>query len=321
MASGSYDNSVSATVTFGVSKNVWKSSINGLSPATIYYYRIAANDSYPGYTTDTAYGSEKSFTTLAVTPTVRATVTMTPTVVLTPRTTPLLTPTMTPMATAAPSPTPTVTPCGDISTDEATDVTSNSATLNATVCIGITAGQIYFEYGKTSGTYTNSIDTRRDDLLNNVYARISGLSTVTTYYYRIVVVQKGTPFNPTGYTYGEEKFFVTLSETSSPTVTPTPLCEVESVSVLPKRLILKRGKSHEVTVNLKGKNDCSTEGKIITATIGKIGSKRISVTPANQAADENGQAVFTITAVKIGTAKVIFKVDSTKKSVIVRVVR
>ena len=138
-ASGSYDNSVSATVTFGVSKNVWKSSINGLSPATIYYYRIAANDSYPGYTTDTAYGSEKSFTTLAVTPTVRATVTMTPTVVLTPRTTPLLTPTtMTPMATAAPS--PTSTPCVvGIETGDATDITSNSATLNATVCFGTPA--------------------------------------------------------------------------------------------------------------------------------------------------------------------------------------
>src|SRR3990167_9440896 len=34
--SGSYDNSVSAVVTFGVSKNVWKASINGLSPATVY---------------------------------------------------------------------------------------------------------------------------------------------------------------------------------------------------------------------------------------------------------------------------------------------
>jgi len=32
------------------------SSIYGLSAATTYYYRIAAYDSYPGYTTDTAYG-------------------------------------------------------------------------------------------------------------------------------------------------------------------------------------------------------------------------------------------------------------------------
>jgi len=91
--------------------------------------------------------------------------------------------------------------------------------------------------------------------------------------------------------------------------------------VLRKRLILKRGKSHEVTVNLKGKNDCSTEGKIITATISKMGSRRVSVIPTSQATDENGQAVFTITSVKIGTAKVILKADNTKKSVIVRVIK
>ena len=260
------------------------------SVATTYYYRIAAYDSYPGYTTDTAYGSEKSFTTLAATPPV--------------------------------TPTPTVTPCGDISTDEATDVTSNSAALNATVCIGITAGQIYFEYGTTSGTYTNSIDASRDDLLNNVYARISGLSTAATYYYRIVVVQKGTPLNPTGYTYGEEKFFVTLSETSSPTVTPTPVCEVESMSVFPKKLTLKMGKSREVTVTLKGKDDCLPEGKIVTSKINNAGRKLISVTSASQATDVNGTVKFTITAMnKIGNARVTFEADSMKKTLIVKVRR
>ena len=62
-------------------------------------------------------------------------------------------------------------------------------------------------------------------------------------------------------------------------------------------------------------------GNTVTATISKIGSKRISVTPANQAADENGQALFTITAVKIGTAKVIFKAGGLKKSLIMKVRR
>ncbi len=194
--SGSYDNSVSAEVTFGVSKNVWKASINGLSSATIYYYRIAANDSYPGYTTDTAYGSEKSFTTLAATPTVTATITVTPTAELTPLITPSLT----------------------------------------------------------------------------------------------------------------------------PTVTPISVCEIESVGVSLKRLILKRGKSREVTVNLKGKNDCSTEGKIITATISKMGSRRVSVIPTSQVTDENDTAEFIITAGnKVGNARVTFKADSQKISLTVKV--
>jgi len=145
---------------------------------------------------------------------------------------------------------------------------------------------------------------------------------VTTYYYRIVVVQKGTPLNPTGYTYGEEKFFVTLSETSSPTVTPTPVCEVESMSVFPKKLTLKMGKSREVTVTLKGKDDCLPEGKIVTSKINNAGRKLISVTSASQATDVNGTVKFTITAMnKIGNARVTFEADSLKKTLIVKVRR
>jgi len=305
--SGSYDNSVSAVVTFGVSKNVWKASINGLSPATVYYYRIAANDSYPGYTTDTAYGSEKSFTTLVVTPTVRATVTMTPTVVLTPRTTPLLTPTMTPMVTATPS--PTSTPCVvGIDTGDATDITSNSATLNAIVCRGTTANYMYFEYGTTSGLYTSSVGAEEDGLSDNVSAKISELSPKTTYYYRIAIQQKPVPPS-SGEVYGAEKSFTTLPE-----------CGAKEIAISPNRLRLKIGKSSEVTVALGG-NDCVPAGNTVTATIGKIGSKRIWVTPANQAADENGQAVFTITAMKIGNIRVTFKVDSLRKSLTVKVKR
>jgi len=215
-----------------------------------------------------------------------------------------------------PTPTPTVTPCGDISTDEATDVTSNSATLNATVCVGITAGQIYFEYGTKSETYTSSIDARRDDLSNSVYARISGLSSATIYYYRIVVIQKGTPPpNPTEYTYGEEKFFTTLSDTT----TPTPECKAKRMLVSPRKLRLKRGQSSEVTLTLDGDN-CVPTGKTITATIGKFGGKLISISSKSGITDENGKATFTITAKEnIGSTKVTFKVGSQKRAIIVRV--
>lgn len=224
-----------------------------------------------------------------------------------------------PISSPTPSPsissTPVVTPCGDISTDEATDVTSNSATLNATVCVGITAGQIYFEYGTTSGTYTSSIDARRDDLSNSVYARISGLSPATIYYYRIVVVQKGTPPNSEKFTYGEEKFFTTLSDT----ITPTPECEAKKMLVSPRNLRLKRGQSSEVTVTLDGDN-CVPTGKTIKATIGKFGSTLISISSKSGITDENGKATFTITAKEnIGSTKVKFKVGSQKRAIIVRV--
>ena len=204
-----------------------------------------------------------------------------------------------------------------VSTGEATDVTSSSATLNGT--LSGRAPTVWFEYGTTSSSYYYAELASWQPETDTANSSINGLSAATTYYYRIAAYD-----NAPGYTtdtaYGEEKFFVTLSETPTPTVTPTPLCEVESVSVLPKRLILKRGKSHEVTVNLKGKNDCSTEGKTITATISKISSKRISVMPTSQVTDENDTAGFIITAGnKVGNARVTFKADSQKISLTVKV--
>jgi len=204
-----------------------------------------------------------------------------------------------------------------VSTGEATDVTSNSATLNGT--LSGRAPAVWFEYGTTSSSYYYSELANWQPETDTANSSINGLSAATTYYYRIAAYDS-YPGYTTDTAYGEEKFFVTLSETPTPTVTPTPLCEVESVSVLPKRLILKRGKSHEVTVNLKGKNDCSTEGKIITATISKMGSKRISVMPTSQVTDENDTAEFIITAGnKVGNARVTFKADSQKISLTVKV--
>ena len=205
-----------------------------------------------------------------------------------------------------------------VSTGEATDVTSNSATLNGT--LSGRAPAVWFQYGTTSSSYYYSASVSWSGPgIDTVTSSLSGLSAATTYYYRIAAYDS-YPGYTTDTAYGEEKFFVTLSETPTPTVTPTPLCEVESVSVLPKRLILKRGKSHEVTVNLKGKNDCSTEGKIITATISKMGSKRISVMPTSQVTDENDTAEFIITAGnKVGNARVTFKADSQKISLTVKV--
>ena len=205
-----------------------------------------------------------------------------------------------------------------VSTGGATDVTSSSATLNGTV--SGRAPAVWFQYGTTSSSYYYSESVSWSGPgIDTVTSSLSGLLAATTYYYRIAAYDS-YPGYTTDTAYGEEKFFVTLSETSSPTVTPTPLCEVESVSVLPKRLILKRGKSHEVTVHLNGKNDCSTEGKIITATISKMGSRRVSVIPTSQVTDENDTAEFIITAGnKVGNARVTFKADSQKISLTVKV--
>jgi hypothetical protein len=108
--------------------------------------------------------------------------------------------------------------------------------------------------------------------------------------------------------------------TPTSTVTPVPECETGSIAVFPKKMVLKRGKSGEVTVTLKGKNGCSTEGKIVEAAVSKTGIKRISITPESQETDENGEAKFIITARnKAGNAKVTFREGILKKSFIVKV--
>jgi len=205
-----------------------------------------------------------------------------------------------------------------VSTGEATDVTSSSATLNGTV--SGRAPAVWFQYGTTSSSYYYSASVSWSGPgIDTVTSSLSGLSAATTYYYRIAAYDS-YPGYTTDTAYGSEKSFTTL--TATPTVTPTPVCEVESMSVSPKRLMLKRGKIREVTVTLHGKDDCLPEGKIVNVTINKVGNKLISVTPTSQATDVNGTVKFTITAMnKIGNARVAFETASLKRLLTVKVRR
>jgi len=73
-------------------------------------------------------------------------------------------------------------------------------------------------------------------------------------------------------------------------------------------------------VKITGEDGCSVEGEIVMATIGASGKKRISVSPASQLTNENGQAIFTITAKKkIGKARVAFHAAGQTKSILVTV--
>ena len=246
--------------------------ISELSPATTYYYRLAGQDKM-----NTNYGSEKSFTTLE--------------------------------ATATPQATPA--PCDEgiiLETYEATGVTLDSATLNGLIGGEFSfRGSLGFEYGTSSGSYTNGIDIEGVEA-GQKSVRVNGLLAGTTYYYRIYkyryeIIPDFTPC----YSYGNEEVFTTLT------------CEAKSVSVSPKRLILQRSENSEVTVTLQSDN-CVPEGNTVIATVGKAGSRRISISSAREVTDANGQAKFTITAKnKIGSAKVTFNVGSLKKTLIVKV--
>ena len=111
---------------------------------------------------------------------------------------------------------------------------------------------------------------------------------------------------------------------STPSVTPistaTPVCVATSIVISPTKLTLSKKASSEVTVKITGNGNCPVEGETVTATIGAPGKKRISVSPSSQSTNENGQAIFTITArKKIGKARVTFQAAGLTKSITVTV--
>ena len=107
----------------------------------------------------------------------------------------------------------------------------------------------------------------------------------------------------------------------TPTITPTPECEVKSIRVSPKRQRIKRGKSIEVTITLAGDN-CIPVDKEVTVTIGNRAEKLISISPTSVLINEDGQARFIIMAKnKIGRSRVIFVTGNLKKSIIVKIIK
>lgn len=99
----------------------------------------------------------------------------------------------------------------------------------------------------------------------------------------------------------------------------TAACVVEKIKLSPTRLTLKKNMSDEVTVTVTGKDGCPAEGETVKASV-STGKSRISVSPASQETDENGQAVFTVIAgMKTGKAMITFKAGGKKKSMVVRV--
>jgi hypothetical protein len=108
---------------------------------------------------------------------------------------------------------------------------------------------------------------------------------------------------------------------TTPTVSPTPDCLPESISVSQSKLTLKRKRSKDVTVTVKGETDCLVDGETVTAKINNAGKKRISILPSSAFTNSNGEAKFTITAKRVGNTKVIFKAGILNNSIIVRVRR
>jgi hypothetical protein len=86
-----------------------------------------------------------------------------------------------------------------VTTNAATNVTSSSATLNGSLDPHGLTTTVYFQYGTTTSYgHTTSMQTQTGNTYRNIAANISGLSTHTTYHFRIVAT------NSAGTRYGSD---------------------------------------------------------------------------------------------------------------------
>ncbi len=164
---------------------------------------------------------------------------------------------------------------------------------------------------------------------SNGYYIISGLSVIAGETEAYILTAQADGYYPSG------PQLVTLSENgingktdfelfpiqTTPTSTPTPEeCLAESLEVSQKRLVIKRGKSKEITVILRGEN-CSVEGESIVANVSSIGFGRVSLSETSAVTNNEGEAVFSITAEKLGKSRIIFEAGNLKKSIIIKITR
>lgn len=108
---------------------------------------------------------------------------------------------------------------------------------------------------------------------------------------------------------------------TTPISTPTPEeCLAESLEISQKRLVIKRGRSKEIIAILRGEN-CSVEGESVVANTSRIGFGRVSLSETSVVTNNEGKAVFSITAKKLGKSRIIFEAGSLKKSIIIKIIR
>ena len=113
----------------------------------------------------------------------------------------------------------------------------------------------------------------------------------------------------------------TPEPTPPPLPTPSGICEAESMEISTNRLVLRKGRSREVMVFVKGAGDCPVEGTMVLVKQPILKNNYITVSPSKQETDENGEATFTITGKRKSpsSASVIFRTGNLKKTLRVKV--
>src|SRR3990167_4172639 len=107
----------------------------------------------------------------------------------------------------------------------------------------------------------------------------------------------------------------TPSTTSPPQPTPASECEPNAIVLDSKNVQLKFKEGKTVTITVTGNEGCKSQGVTVNASV-KTGKKRVTIDPVSNTTDENGEAEFTVTAVKKkGNAKIVFTVEGSEGEV------
>ena len=132
-------------------------------------------------------------------------------------------------------------PVASATTGAPTNVTATSATLNGTVNPNGSSTTVYFQYG-TSTAYGSQTANQvlTGSTSQSVMANVSGLTTGTTYHYRIVATNAG------GTSTGNDVTFTTAAPT------PTPTCPAPTVRISTDRTSLHKGQQAIITFSAKG---------------------------------------------------------------------
>ena len=110
---------------------------------------------------------------------------------------------------------------------------------------------------------------------------------------------------------GDLKYAVSSSQSEE--------CAPVSITASPTKLTIKNKESSIITVTVKGKDGCAAEGVIVRAKLDKASKKKISVSPEEETTDADGTAIFTVTGIKKGNAKVPFTASGLTKKINVKV--
>ena len=169
------------------------------------------------------------------------------------------------------------------------------------------------ETGADTGAFRGSILVSSDATLDNERIQASNGDTLTAGS-TDKINTSGAPRKVTAVSH-----VVSAGATPTPTATATPIpCTPEKLSADPAKkltLSLSGDDEGEVTVTVSGDDGgCEAAGVLVTATTTTAGAKRISISPASDTTDANGEVVFTMTAKdKKGNARITFVAEGVKK--------